>query len=153
MNDLEHAGVKMTDTEAVSAALFTQLVMQQANMALMMMGKSAHPATGETMKDLDGASFFIDQLEMLENKTRGNLTNVEQGYLKETLMSLRLAYVEAVESPTPAPSAGAKPGINETPPAPAEASKHSAGTAPSHAADEGATSGLEEHRKKFTKKY
>jgi hypothetical protein len=116
------------------SALFAQLVLQQANMARMLLGKVPHPETGQVVKDMDAARFFIDQLEMLEAKTKGNLTKEEASLLKQSLMSLRLAYVEAVDSPG-APSASkadpAKPAASETSGTPAE----------------------EESRKKFSKKY
>src|SRR3974377_298546 len=86
------------------SALFAQLVLQKANMASMLLGKVPHPETGEVIKDMDAARLFIDQLEMLEAKTKGNLTKEEGALLKQSLMSLRLAYVEAVESPA-APAA------------------------------------------------
>src|SRR5512135_475457 len=83
------------------SALFAQLVMQQANMAMMLLGKVPHPESGQAVKDLEAARLFIDQLEMLEGKTKGNLSKEEAGLLKQSLMSLRLAFVEAVESPQP----------------------------------------------------
>jgi len=132
-NEMTESGNTMTGTAAESQGLFAQLVFQQANMAMMLLGRTAHPGSGEVNQDLDGARFFIDQLEMIENKTRGNLTASEQGYLKETLMSLRMAYVAAVESP----EAGSSK--KEAPPA----------ATPS----EPAAAGEEEHRKKFSKKY
>src|SRR6266513_3525420 len=82
------------------AALFVQLVMQQSNMALMLLGKVAHPETGQVVKDVEAARLFIDQLEMLEAKTKGNLSKEEEALLKQTLMTLRLNFVEAVESAT-----------------------------------------------------
>ena len=87
--------------EDMMSALFAQMVMQQSNLALMLLGKAPHPESGQTIRDLDGAKLFIDQLEMLEVKTRGNLTKPEEAFLKQSLMSLRLAFVEAVESPEP----------------------------------------------------
>ncbi len=48
--------------------LFAQLVLQQANMAMMLMGKVAHPESGKVVQDVDAARLFIDQLEMLETK-------------------------------------------------------------------------------------
>jgi hypothetical protein len=124
------------------SVLFAQLVMQQANMALMLLGKVKNPQTGETVKDLEAARLFIDELEMLEVKTKGNLSREESGILKQTLMDLRLAFVDAVEAPANAPS-------NEGPQkaAPTEAKSSSPASEPSVAAAE------EEHRKKFTKKY
>ncbi len=126
--------------EEMQSALFAQLVMQQANMAMMLLGKVPHPESGKAVQDLEAARLFIDQLEMLEAKTKGNLTKPEAGLLKQSLMSLRLAFVEAVESP--------KPHDEPHPPeaaAPAQP-EPTAGSAPSPAEED-------EHRKKFSKKY
>jgi hypothetical protein len=126
------------DQENMSA-LFAQLILQQTNMAMMLLGKIAHPESGQVYKDLEAARLFIDQLEMLEAKTRGNLTKEESGLLKQSLMNLRLAFVEAVESGEPAPSTTK----------PAQAATDS----PPSAGISGADSAEEEHRKKFSKKY
>ena len=131
--------------EELQTALFAQLVLQQSNMALMMMGKVAHPETGQNIKDFEAARLFIDTLEMLEARTHGNLTKQENNLLKQTLMNLRLQFVEAVEDrSTPAHAETAKPGSSQPGPE-TEASK---GTASSAQATE-----EEEHRKKFSKKY
>jgi hypothetical protein len=118
------------------SALFAHLVLQQSNMAFMLLGKTAHPQTGKVIRDLDAAKLFIDQLDMLEVKTQGNLSKEEAALLKQSLVNLRLAFVEAVESaPPPSPT----PPPAQAPPAqPA---------APSSPAPE------EESRKKFSKKY
>jgi len=87
--------------EEMMSALFAQLVIQQSNMAMLLMGKVPHPQTGETVRDIEAARLFIDQLEMLEAKTKSNLTKEEDHLLKQSLMSLRMAFVEAVESPAP----------------------------------------------------
>src|SRR5215475_11661144 len=50
-------------SEEIQSALFAQLVMQQSNMALMLLGKVAHPESGQTYKDVEAARLFIDQLE------------------------------------------------------------------------------------------
>src|SRR2546421_5864308 len=123
--------------EETMSALFAHLVMQQSNMALMLMGKTAHPQTGEAVKDLEAARLFIDELEMLEAKTKGNLNKNEEALLKQSLMNLRMAFVEAVESP------GSK---HET--HPTQAGK--AATAPEPAQTQESP---EESHKKFTKKY
>src|SRR3569833_2627962 len=87
--------------EEMMSALFAQLVVQQSNMAMLLMGKVPHPQTGQTMRDIEAARLFIDQLEMLDAKTKGNLTKEEEHLLKQSLMSLRMAFVQAVESPEP----------------------------------------------------
>ena len=119
------------------SALFAQLVIQQSNMAMLLMGKVPHPQSGEIVRDIEASRLFIDQLEMLEAKTKGNLSKEEEQLLKQSLMSLRMAFVEAVESPaaeTKKPEAVA----------PTAENKIEAGAAP--AAED-------ESKKKFTKKY
>ena len=63
--------------EEIMSALFAHMVMQQSSMAMMLLGKAAHPETGQIVRDLEAAKLFIDQLEMLEAKTKGNLTAPE----------------------------------------------------------------------------
>lgn len=95
--------------EEMQSALFAQLVMQQSGMAMMLLGKTPNPETGQTLFDLEAARLFVEQLEMLQSKTRGNLTNSEEALLKQTLMAVRMAFVEAVENPPkpqPTPPAG-----------------------------------------------
>ena len=120
--------------EEMMSALFAQLVMQQSNMAMLLMGKMPHPQTGQTVRDIEAARLFIDQLEMLDAKTKGNLTKEEGQLLKQSLMSLRMAFVQAVESAEPEAEKAEAPKEN----------KIEAGTPP--AADD-------ESKKKFTKKY
>lgn len=118
------------------SALFANMVMQHTNMAFIFLGQVPHPETGETVRDLNHARYFIDQLEMLEAKTKGNLDKNEQALLKQSLTGLRMAFVEAVSNPAPS---GA-----ESAPAPASAEKPAAPTEEAKA---------EESHKKFTKKY
>ena len=132
--------------EQMRSALFAQMVMQQSSMAMMLLGKTAHPQTGEIVHDLDAARLFIDQLEMLEHKTKGNLTPDETALLGQTLMSLRMAFVEVVDSPSA--QAESKPNPSSAPPEPAAA------PAPAQAEPAPAAGATEaESRKKFTKKY
>jgi hypothetical protein len=123
--------------EEFLSALFAGMVIQQTNMALMLLGRVPHPATGQTEQDLDGARLMIDQLEMVEAKTRGNLSEPESRLLKQNLAALHMAFVEAVEQPSGAPATAS--------PAPAEAVPP--------AAPEAATASEEESKKRFSKKY
>jgi hypothetical protein len=125
------------------AMLFAHLVLELSNTALMFLGKAPHPESGKPMKDLQAARLFIDQLEMLEAKTKGNLSKEETNLLKQTLMTLRLGFVEAVDSAEPATDAQPKPAAG-----PATAPPETRQTeAP------GATPADEESRVKFSKKY
>jgi hypothetical protein len=127
------------------SALFAQLIMQQSNMAMMLLGKVAHPESGQTYKDVEAARLFIDQLEMLEAKTKGNLTKEETALLKQSLMNLRLVFVDAVNAPEPASSGSPAKEV------PGQASPQA--NAPGGGSGETTPSAEEEHRKKFSKKY
>jgi hypothetical protein len=145
----EGRGPEDMTREEYQSALFANMVIQQTNLAMMMMGKAPHPETGQVMHDLDTARMFIDQLEMLEAKTKGNLSPQEERLLKQALPAVQMAFVEAAnagggghieaapERPVPEPIAPA-PEAKPTPAAPAPES-------PAAAADES--------RKKFSKKY
>jgi len=125
------------------AALFAQLILQQTNMAMMLLGKIAHPESGQVYKDVEAARLFIDQMEMLDAKTKGNLSKEESALLKQSLMSLRMAFVEAVEESETKPESKAPPVKPSAP----------AAEQPAGAPAESATASEEEHKKKFSKKY
>jgi hypothetical protein len=125
--------------EEYLSSVFATMVMQLTNMAAMFMGKVPNPENNQMVVDLDAAQIFIDQLEMLEAKTRGNLDPEEQNILKQGLTMVRMAFVEAVES-------GQKQAAQPAPSAPPSPPSPTAPTTPP-AADEG------DARKKFTKKY
>jgi hypothetical protein len=135
------SGLEGMSREDMQSALFGQMILRQANMTAMLLGKVPHPE-GQTIKDVEAAKLFIDELEMLEAKTRGNLSKEETHFLKQTLMSLRMAFVEAVEAP-----AAAEPAKQKPPEPAAEASA----AAPS--GENAASAEKEERHTKFTKKY
>ena len=136
--------------EEIMSALFEHMVVQNTNMALMFLGKMPHPQSGETVFDIQAARLFIDQLEMLEFKTKGNLSREEQKLLQQSLMPLRLAFVEAVEHP-PKPEAKAaassEPAAMKREP---EAKTEPATAEPKVAAGD---TGAAESRKLYSKKY
>lgn len=130
--DSPGAGAAGTDRDGQMSTLFFGMVMQLSQMALMLLGRLPNPETGKPVRDLDGARLFIDQLEMIEAKTLGNLNAEEKNFLKQTLLTLRMAFVEAVEHPEPVVAPPAAPPVPEAtgplPPAgsqspPAEADK------------------------------
>lgn len=132
--------------EEIMSALFEHMVVQNTNMALMFLGKVPHPQSGETVYDIQAARLFIDQLEMLEFKTKGNLNREEEKLLQQSLMPLRLAFVEAVEHP-PKPEATAEKKSS----APAEPkAEPGAKTEPQVSAGD---TGDAESRKRYSKKY
>jgi hypothetical protein len=132
----------MTRDEMMSA-LFANMIVQNTNMALIFLGHTPHPQTGKQEIDLDNARYFIDQLEMIEVKTKGNLSKEEEGLLKQSLTSLRMAFVQAVQKESAQPAAAATEPAKEEP---KQESATAAQPAPAEKADE-------ESKKKFSKKY
>lgn len=148
MSDTPYTGPEAggVSRDEMLSALFAQMVVQQANLAMMLLGKMPHPRSGQKVQDLEGARLFIDQLEMIEIKTKGNLSKEEESLLKQTLLSLHLAFVEVVESPAPSPPPGS------TPAAPERTAEPAASLPESKPASEAAAAEAES-RKKFSKKY
>src|SRR5262249_38759870 len=73
---------------------FLDMVGLFGTQAMIALGKLANPATGKAEKNLPAATLFIDTLEMLDAKTKGNLNPDETKLLHATLADLRLMYVE-----------------------------------------------------------
>jgi Domain of unknown function (DUF1844) len=88
---------------------FIEFVMMQAQQASLFLGRIPHPQSGKAEVLLEPAKLFIDQLEMIREKTRGNLTNQETEILNSVLSDLEMAYVQAskasITSPAPSPPA------------------------------------------------
>lgn len=74
---------------------FAGFVIGLANSALFQLGLIPVSEEGKPEKDLAGARQTIDIIAMLEEKTRGNLTDEEKRIITETLFQLRMAFVEA----------------------------------------------------------
>jgi Domain of unknown function (DUF1844) len=67
--------------------------------ALMAMGQLPHPMTGEFHAQPNHAKYLIDMIEMLRDKTKGNLTPGEQQLIDSLLHQLRLVFVETAVQP------------------------------------------------------
>ena len=153
-------GQPVTRDEIISA-LFAHMVVQQTNLCMMLLGKVPHPQTGQVMQDLESAKLLIDQLEMLEEKTRGNLSKEEADLLKEAQTHLRMAFVDVVDPTdtipnTPSPSSSVPTGIVSPTPEPVPAPAPAATTAPSKTSIVPPDDGKEapdDSRKRFSKKY
>ncbi len=78
---------------------FITLVAELAMQASLFMGEIPDPETNEPIEDLNRAKYLIDELGMLEEKTKGNLTPEEAGALKNVLYDLRMKFVEKAPKP------------------------------------------------------
>jgi hypothetical protein len=67
--------------------------------ALIQLGDMADPVTGEKISDrnLDAVSQTIDLLDLLREKTEGNLTEDESNLIKESTSQLKFKYIDAVK--------------------------------------------------------
>lgn len=81
---------------------FVSLVFSLQQAAMAQMGKIANPATGKMEKNLAQTKATIDMLEMLKEKSKGNLTDTEQKIILNTLDNLYLNYADEVEKPATA---------------------------------------------------
>lgn len=82
-----------SDGGALPEATFPVHVTTLATQALMFLGQVPNPLTGKPEVHLEQAKHFIDTLQMLQDKTKGNLTPEESRMLEDVLHELRLAYV------------------------------------------------------------
>ncbi len=85
----------------MNKALFAQLIMMLSSSIMQQLGKLVNPVTHKTEIDLEGAQMTIDMLQMLKEKTRGNLDNDEEAMLSSLLSSLQMNYVETMQSSRP----------------------------------------------------
>jgi Domain of unknown function (DUF1844). len=129
---------------------FIEFVMMHAQNAALFLGQIPNPKTGEGEVNLELAKMFIDQLAMIQEKTRGNLTNEETTVLRNALSNLQMAFVEVsgarerggASQPAPVPESArsAEPSVPAQTTTPPELSTP-------------ATSAESESKKKFTKSY
>jgi hypothetical protein len=100
------AGEKLAEDNAsrqprqIPPASFTTLVSSLVTQILMAMGGYQDPEDGRVRVDLDLAKHHIDSLAMLEEKTRGNLTEDESKLLDQALYEVRMQYVQVAQSVT-----------------------------------------------------
>ena len=73
---------------------FSTFVVSLNASALLHLGAIEDPTTGQTNKNLLMAKQTIDILNMLEEKTVGNLTTEESNLIKNILYDLRIIYVK-----------------------------------------------------------
>jgi hypothetical protein len=81
--------------QGLPPANFSILVQTLASQAAMFMSDQGDPETGQSMRNLDLAKHNIDLLRVLEEKTKGNLTDEERHLIETLLYELLMAYVSA----------------------------------------------------------
>jgi hypothetical protein len=87
---------RTTSETALPPVFFSTFIASLSSSALVNMGEIPDPTTGKYQKNLMLAKQTIEILEMLKEKTRGNLDNEEDGLLNNILFDLRVRYVKLV---------------------------------------------------------
>ena len=89
---------------------FNALVLSLGSSAIVHLGEAPDPTSGEKGKpDFPMAQQSIDLIAMLQEKTRGNLTPDEAGFLENMLFDLRTLYVQISQRQAAKPPEPAKP--------------------------------------------
>ncbi|MGI9427530.1 MAG: DUF1844 domain-containing protein [Bythopirellula sp.] len=81
-------------------ASFEMLVTTLATEAMVALGQFPNPATQESTVSTEHATYAIDMLAMLKEKTKSNLTGGEDTMLTDLLHQLRMMFI-AVQSQNP----------------------------------------------------
>lgn len=84
---------KKKSSSPMPALTFSTFVFSLNSSALMHLGVINDPSSNKKLRDLSLAKQTIDILGILEEKTKGNLTDDEAHLLKNILHDLRLMYV------------------------------------------------------------
>jgi hypothetical protein len=143
------AEVQKTTLSGELTQRFIEFVVMHAQNAALFLGQIPNPKTGQGEVNLDLARMFIDQLAMIQEKTRGNLTSEEAKVLTNALSNLQMAYVEVAREQ---PKEAMQPEAPEAAPSPTAPEQSSTAT-PEPSAPTSSTEPEIESRKKFTKSY
>jgi hypothetical protein len=103
--EVELTGHSAKDFEITFEKFLAQLYMSAMLQLGLMRQQGEQPRV-----DIIGARLTIDTLSLIAEKTKGNLTPVEENFLQNSLYELRMAYVEVTNAiarpPQPGPATG-----------------------------------------------
>ena len=123
---------------------FVEFILMHTQNILFLLGKLPTPDGRAPQVNLEFAKVLVDQLEMIETKTQGNLSPEESEVLKNALANVRLAFVETARGTSnPAPP----------PIAPASTDSETKFSTPPASSEDREKEDDEENKKRFTKKY
>jgi hypothetical protein len=97
----QHHGDQTAELGKPPPASLEMLLTTLATEAMVGLGQIPHPTTGQATLNLDQAKYFIDTIDVLRTKTRGNLTSAEEQAIETLLHQLRMAYVATLHPPAP----------------------------------------------------
>jgi len=74
--------------------LFIHLVNTFVQSAWISLGKVKNPVSDKMERNLDQATYYIDLLDMLQTKMKGNLSEWEEQYIIHSLSELKLNFID-----------------------------------------------------------
>ncbi|MGA0162986.1 MAG: DUF1844 domain-containing protein [Bdellovibrionota bacterium] len=84
----------MTKSSSTEPSInFETFILSLGTATFVALGELENPVTKKKELDLASAKHNIDILDILESKTKGNLTEREEALMKEVLYEVRLRYV------------------------------------------------------------
>jgi len=86
----ERAVYPEPNIQVFMAGLFTQ--------TLVALGHLEHPQRARKEVNLAEARYLIDTIDMLSEKTQGNLSDQESGYVENLKYDLKMRYIEATKA-------------------------------------------------------
>ena len=86
--------------------LFIHLVNTFVQSAWISLGKVKNPVSDELERNLDQASYYIDLLDMLQTKMKGNLSEWEEQYILHSLSELKLNFIDEKKKKESKPDSG-----------------------------------------------
>ncbi len=92
LSDMDES--KHKDFPKIPEASFSLFASSLVTQALISLGEVENPFSKTKTQNLDQAKFTIDTLQIIKDKTNGNLTDDETKLLETALYDLRMGYVE-----------------------------------------------------------
>ena len=94
---------------------FSAFIAELGTTAFAYLGGLQNPETKEFFVDLEMAKRTIDTIDLLKEKTKGNLTVPESNLLDNTLYNLRMTYIRIANNPPPPPTPETSESTTEVP--------------------------------------
>ena len=79
--------------------LFIHLVNTFVQSAWISLGKVKNPVSDKIERNVEQATYYIDLLDMLQTKMKGNLSEWEEQYIIHSLSELKLNYIDEKKKP------------------------------------------------------
>jgi len=87
------AGGAKSPGEAPAKIDFPSYILSYYTQGLVLLGEVPNPYTNKKEEDLEGAHHIVDILEMLQEKTKGNLAKEEGQLIESVLYELRMKFM------------------------------------------------------------